>query len=264
MLCFLTLRWEKYDLGVSNMNCREFGTENSEVVVLLHGGGLAWWNYIDEIELLSGRFHVVIPALDGHAESDADFNSIEDNAVRIMNFIDEKFKGHVLFICGLSLGGQILLEILSRRNDICKFAIIESALAVPMPITHRLIAPSIKISYGLICKKWFSKLQMKSLYIRNDLFEHYYRDTCAISCDNYISFMKSNSSYHAKQSLLQCRARVIIFVGGKERSIMKKSAKLINGLLTNSELITVSNCRHGDLSMNHADEYVKYMTMIME
>ena len=44
--------------------------------MLLHGGGLSWWNYRAEAELLSGRYHVVLPILDGHAESDHDFQAL--------------------------------------------------------------------------------------------------------------------------------------------------------------------------------------------
>ena len=236
------------------MIVKEFGIENEEVIVLLHGGGLSWWNYMDEIELLKNRFHVILPALDGHAGSDADFTSIEDNAARIIQYIDERLEGQVLLMGGLSLGGQILLEILSQRKDICKFAIVESALAIPMPLTRSLIKPSMSLSYG----------QMKSLKIRSDLFDDYYRDTCAITRENYIRFMESNSAYHAKPSLSLCRAKALVFVGGKERPVMKKSAKLIHNLIPNSELIVVKDYHHGDLSMNHADEYVKYMTTLMK
>ena len=232
--------------------------------MLLHGGGLSWWNYTDEIERLKNRFRIVIPALDGHAGSDADFTSIEDNAARIIRCIDERFEGHVLMIGGLSLGGQILLEMLSQRKDICKFALIESALALPMPMTHRLIKPVMRLSYGVIQKKWFSKLQMRSLKIRGDLFENYYRDTCAITCENYVSFMQSNAAYRAKPGLSLCEAKALIVVGGKERPVMKRSAKLVHDLLPNSELITIRGYHHGDLSMNHADEYVKYMTALMQ
>ncbi len=246
------------------MTVTEFGTKNEEVIVLLHGGGLSWWNYTDEIERLKNRFRIVIPALDGHAGSDADFTSIEDNAARIIRCIDERFEGHVLMIGGLSLGGQILLEMLSQRKDICKFALIESALALPMPMTHRLIKPVMRLSYGVIQKKWFSKLQMRSLKIRGDLFENYYRDTCAITCENYVSFMQSNAAYRAKPGLSLCEAKALIVVGGKERPVMKRSAKLVHDLLPNSELITIRGYHHGDLSMNHADEYVKYMTALMQ
>lgn len=242
----------------------EFGIKNEEVIILLHGGGLSWWNYTDEIELLKNQFHIILPALDGHSGSDADHTSIEDNAARIIKYIDEKFDGQVLMICGLSLGGQILLEILSQRKDICKFAIIESALALPMPVTHSLIELSIKLSYGLIQQKWFSKLQMRSLKIRSDLFDDYYRDTRAISSENYIRFMESNSAYRVKPSLSLCRTKSVVVVGSKERPIMKKSAKMIQNLIPNSELIIVKDYHHGDLSMNHADEYVKYMTTLMK
>ena len=246
------------------MTVREFGINNKETVVLLHGGGLAWWNYSDEIEILKGRFHVVIPALDGHSGSDADFKSIENNAVGIINYIDENFGGQVLMIGGLSLGGQILLEILSRRGNICKFAMIESALALPMPITRSLIGPSMKLGYGLIRNKRFSMLQMKSLKIRGGLFEDYYRDTCAISCENYVAFLRSNSSYRAKPGLSQCQAKAAVFVGGRERNIMKKSAKLINSLIPNCKFITLKNYYHGDLSLNHADKYVEYINNMIE
>ena len=62
----------------------EYGNQNPETVILLHGGGLSWWNYRDVAQLLSDRFHVVLPILDGHAGSDAPFTSIEDNAARII------------------------------------------------------------------------------------------------------------------------------------------------------------------------------------
>lgn len=34
------------------MNYKEFGKQNSDVIILLHGGGLSWWNYRKEAEML--------------------------------------------------------------------------------------------------------------------------------------------------------------------------------------------------------------------
>ena len=39
----------------------------------------------------------------------------------IIEFVNSKLGSSVLMMGGLSLGGQILLEILSQRKDICKF-----------------------------------------------------------------------------------------------------------------------------------------------
>ena len=110
----------------------EYGSTQNETVIFLHGGGLAPWNYYDEAERLQERFHIIIPILDGHNGSDTDFTSIENNADEIINYVDENFHGNIFMICGLSLGGQILTEILAKRKDICKYAIIASTLVIPM------------------------------------------------------------------------------------------------------------------------------------
>ncbi|MEG0878756.1 MAG: alpha/beta hydrolase, partial [Oscillospiraceae bacterium] len=130
------------------MKIIEYGEQNSKVIMLLHGGGLSWWNYRDEANLLKENYHVVLPMLDGHADSDTPFTTIENNAKELIDYIDQNFHGAILAIGGLSLGGQILVEMLSQRNDICKYAVIESALAMPMTLTAALIAPTFGISYG--------------------------------------------------------------------------------------------------------------------
>ena len=170
------------------MHYMEYGKEHKEVIVLLHGGGLSWWNYREVGAKLSSDYHVFLPILDGHAESSCDFTSIEENAARIIAFIDEQFGGSVLLIGGLSLGGQIVLEILSQRKDICQYALIESALVVPSKFTYAMIKPAFGSCHGLIKHRWFSKLQFRSLRMPQALFEDYYRDTCSMSKSNMIAF----------------------------------------------------------------------------
>lgn len=98
------------------MNYKEYGKLNNDVIILLHGGGLSWWNYRKEAEMLQNDFHVIIPVLDGHAESDRDFTTIEDNAKEIIAFIDEKFSSSVLLIGAyLSVDKFCLKSYLSGR-----------------------------------------------------------------------------------------------------------------------------------------------------
>ena len=110
------------------MEYKEYGSKNNDIIILLHGGGLSWWNYIDEISLLENEFHIVIPILDGHSGSDTNFTSIESNTLEIINFINKNYNGKVKLIGGLSLGGQILLEILSTSilGSISRVRVIKS------------------------------------------------------------------------------------------------------------------------------------------
>lgn len=235
----------------------EYGKQNEDVIILLHGGGLSWWNYREAAEILQDRFHIIIPILDGHAGSDRNFTTIESNAADLIAFIDETYGGQVLFIGGLSLGGQILLEMLSQRGDICKYALVESALVVPSKLTHSLIRPAFGSCYGLIRYKWFSKLQFKSLHIQPALFDDYYRDSCAITKENMIAFLQANSLYPQKDSIQNCTANVCVYVGGKENRVMQISAKNIHKYLPGSSLTVLPKLYHGEFSINHAGLYAK-------
>ena len=237
------------------MHYMEYGKEHKEVIVLLHGGGLSWWNYREVGAKLSSDYHVFLPILDGHAESSCDFTCIEENAARIIAFIDEQFGGSVLLIGGLSLGGQIVLEILSQRKDICQYALIESALVVPSKFTYAMIKPAFGSCHGLIKHRWFSKLQFRSLRMPQALFEDYYRDTCSISKSNMIAFLEANALYCIKPSVADCSAKAYVFVGEKEHNAMRKSARIINDALSESTLQILPGMYHGAFSINHADNY---------
>lgn len=246
------------------MKVIEFAKENPLTVVLLHGGGLSWWSYKDVAEILAQDYHVVIPLLDGHAHSDCDFTTIENAADEICAYIRKQFGGSVFAIGGLSLGGQILVEMLSRSPDICQYALIESAMVVPMTLTNRLIAPAVQMSYGLIKKRWFAKLQFKQLHLKADLFDAYYADTCKINRENMIAFLKSNSSYKIKDSLNRCTANVIIAVGGRETHKMKKSAKLLEQAFPKSKRVVFPHYYHGDFSINHPEVYAELFQSLVK
>ena len=245
------------------MKTVEFGKENIAFFFLLHGVGLSWWYYYVTAELLKNRFHIVIPILDGHTGSDVSFTSIENNAKEIISYIDEQFNGHILLAGGLSLGGQVLVEILSQRNNICDFAMIESALVMPMKITEYFIAPSFSLCYPLIKKRWFAKLQFQSLHIHSSLFENYFNDSSLIKKEDMISFLRANSSYKLKDTITGCQAKTLILVGGKEQKIMKMSAELLSKKINKSALEILPQYYHGDLSINHSMEYVEKLLRLI-
>lgn len=233
----------------------EYGKENDNKILLLHGGGLSWWNYEEAAKSLQKDYHVILPILDGHAGSDDSFTTIEDNAAKIIDFIDAHFGDSVLLIGGLSLGGQIVLEILSQRNDICKYAIIESAMVIPSKGMHAMIKPAFGSCYGLIKHKWFSKLQFKSLKIKSDLFDQYFRDTIAISEKDMIAFLQANTLYSLKDSIKRCTAKAYVFVGEKENHAMQKSVKMIHHALQKSIFQVLPELYHGEFSINHGKDY---------
>ena len=241
------------------MKVIEFGKQNKDTVLLLHGGGLSWWNYREVAKLLEADHHVILPVLDGHADSGVPFTTIEDNAARLISYIDTHFGGRVIAIGGLSLGSQIALEMLSQRPDICQYALIESALVKPSKLTHALIGPTFGMSYGLIKQRWFAQMQVAYLGIPKELFEDYFRDTCAITKTDMVAFLQANCAYKIKTSLGESTAKVKIVAGSREQKSILDSAKILHRTIPGSDLEILSGLRHGDLSINHPERYVQML-----
>lgn len=245
------------------MNYQEFGAANRDTLILLHGGGLSWWNYRQEAEILQSEYRVILPILDGHAGSDRPFATIESNAEEIIAFIDEHLGGSVLLIGGLSLGGQVLLEMLAQRKDICRYALVESAPVLPDRLTHALISPTFGCSFGLIRNKSFAKLQFQSLHIQPALFNDYYRDTCLIKKTDMIAFLKANTGYTLKKSIESSTSQMRVVVGEKENRRVLKSAKLIEKTVPGCTVEVLPGFRHGAFSLNHAEDYVHMLRGIL-
>ncbi len=242
----------------------EYGEHNFDVIMLLHGGGLSWWNYREIAEKLSETYHVILPILDGHANSDKDFSSIEDMADELLYFVEHEMKGNLVLLGGLSLGGQIALEMLSRKSDLVKNALIESALIIPSKLNEVLMKPAINCSYGLIKKRWFAKLQAASLHIPKALFEEYYEDTMAISKDNLIGILKANQSYELHENLKYTEAMLHVYIGEKESDSIFQSANYIVNTIPYADMKILDHLHHGEFSLCHSDRYVEEIKKILQ
>ena len=245
------------------MQFREYGSDRHDTILLLHGGGLSWWNYREAAERLQDDYHVVLPILDGHVGSDRPFTTIGENAAEIISFIDEHLQGRVLLTGGLSLGGQILLEMLSQRADLCPYALVESASVVPSKLTNALIAPAFGGSYRLIGNRRFARLQFRSLRLKPALFEDYYRDTRLIGKQDMIAFLKASASYDLKESFAETTSQVHVFVGERENGTILRSAVRICRANPSCTLHRLEGLTHGAFSINHADRYANAVRRIV-
>jgi pimeloyl-ACP methyl ester carboxylesterase len=239
------------------MKFREFGPKDCPTIILLHGGGLSWWSLQGIVDGLLPDYHVVTTIIDGFGEdSDETFISIEDSACKLIQYIDRELGGKVHAIGGLSLGAQIVVELLSQRPDITDFAVIESALVIPMKSTSALMVPMVKLSYGLVRKKWFSRLQAKQMLLPEAILEQYFTDSMKISRESMVNMTLSNGNYPLKDSISQTKAKVLILVGEKELGVMKKSAAVLNKAIPSSTLKLLPGMAHGQFSLTKPKEYV--------
>lgn len=247
-----------------DMIFKDFGNINAPTIILLHGGGLSYWSWDSVISLLTPEFHVVTPILDGYGENaNKTFVSIENSADQVINYVKEQYSGHVFAIGGLSIGAQIVTEVLSQNANISDFAVIESALVCPIWGTRFLAVPMCKRSYKLITKRWFSKLQAKQLCVPDALFERYYNESIEISKQTLVNTILSNGTYKMKEEIKRTKAKVLVIVGQKEITVMQKSALMLHRAIPNSHLYIAPDMKHGELSLTQPEQYVEQLEQLL-
>lgn len=235
---------------------KEHGNIELPTIIIFHGGGLSEWSLENLVSRLKNDFHIITPIIDGHGEdSNTEFISIESSAQKLLRYIDEKCNKKIFAVAGLSLGAQIVVELISQRKDISDYAVIESALVFPIKGINTYVK-FYKPFYSLIKKKWFSKLQAKSLLLQEALIEKYYEDSKKMSYKTLINIAISNGNYSIKDGLKDCRTKALIITGSKELNLVKNSAKKLHETIPMNEVYIAGNMKHGELSLVHPEEYL--------
>lgn len=108
------LRQHQVDCDGIRLNVVEAGDAGSPDLLLLHGIWDRWESWQPVIPELSSRFHLVIPELRGHGQSDKPATGYElsDYAGDIRRLVDRLELPHP-FICGHSLGALVTMELAS-------------------------------------------------------------------------------------------------------------------------------------------------------
>lgn len=96
----------------------EFGQEHSELMVMLHGGGVSYLGMLPTAKKLAERYHVVLVAYDGFnpGEPETEFVSPMDEARRLGDYVVEHYGGKIDILYGISYGCRVLMEVLADKH----------------------------------------------------------------------------------------------------------------------------------------------------
>ena len=137
------------------MTFHEFGEDTRPHIMLIHGGGNAWWNYLRQARVLAQHYHVILPTLDGHGGAyQTPYVSTERTADQLMDYIQRHCGGHLFALCGVSLGGQIVIELLARKPDLTEKAIVDGSLCYPQPMMARFCIASVWLFGWMLFSEW--------------------------------------------------------------------------------------------------------------
>ncbi|WP_068677316.1 alpha/beta fold hydrolase [Oceanobacillus sp. Castelsardo] len=225
---------------------KEYGIKSADLIVFIHGGGVSGWMWDKQVEYFKNQYHCIVPDLPGHGlNRNINIFSIEDSAMDLIRIIEEKATGKKVILVGFSLGSQVIIQMLSIKSNLVDFAIINSALVRPMTYAKPIMKPTMNLFFPLIKNRSFSKLQAKTLFVSEDYFDKYYEETCQMKLETLVGVMRENMSFTIPKEFSQASTKILVTVGEKERTVMKKSVEDIIASNPNVEGILISQIGHG-------------------
>lgn len=188
------------------MKFYEYGDKSLPHVMLIHGAGWSYWLYLRQARLLQDKYHVILPIIDGHGEEwGTSYISTEDTADKIIHYIDRNCNGKLFALSGVSLGGQIAIEILSRRSNIAEKAIIESGLCIPQSFLLKYSVFTYNAFSKILFSNSFNKIALnmlpKRFEITEEIKELYLRDMCCVRKETMINVFETYYKYRLKEGL---------------------------------------------------------------
>ena len=243
------------------MKFYEYGDKKSPSILLIHGAGWSYWLYLQEARLLQHQYHVILPVIDGHGEeAGVPYTSTEKIADQLLDYIDHNCGGKLFALSGVSLGGQIAIELLSRRADLAEKAIIESGLCIPQPFLLK-YSRFVYKHFGkwIFSKKfnqWALTMLPKQMHLPDEIQALYLRDIPAVKVETMNRIFETYYHYQLKDNLKDSQADIIYWYGNKELKCIIQSGVLFKSYVEKCQLIELPGYRHSEISAYHPEEWV--------
>lgn len=255
------------------MKFHEFGDKNLPPILLIHGGGSSWWNYLRQARLLSHNYHVILPTLNGHGEEcQLNYVSTEVSALEILDYIKVNYGGKLFAVGGVSLGGQIAMELLSLDSDIAEKAIIDGSICIPQPRLARFSILLVSLFGKLMFSKSSCKLQLSimnkcypQLAYPDEIKNYYMEDMPRTPIKTLVTIYKTYMGhYKLKDKISASKAQVLYIYGEKELNGVKESARLFQKMHPDTILYEAKGYNHGYLSAYLPQEWVELVELFLK
>jgi pimeloyl-ACP methyl ester carboxylesterase len=236
----------------------EFGTQNKETIVFLHGGGVGGWMWDGVVDILAKEYHCLVPDLPEQGQSDAVAPFTVEFAADCVNELINAFahggKAHVV---GLSEGAQVTVALLSRCPQVMRSAVVSSAILRPLPGQWMYTRGMFAWMYRWFMKPfnkndWWIRLNMKySAGVGDEHFEAFKRSFQGMTEDGFANLMYEAMHYKQPDDLEKADLPVLVVTGNLEYPQMKDSARDLLHVLPNVRGVMVSLGKGSSLAKEH-------------
>lgn len=222
---------------------RSSGLAVAPTIVFLHGGGTSGWVWGPVVERLAD-YHCLVPDLPEHGRSrDAGPFSIRGAAQDVAELLRASAHGGRAHVVGLSIGGQVALELLATAPDLVNHAVLSGTMVMlprPRPTRPRpRFRPWPRVdtldvlerSFRLLMSIRDNPLLVRGLLRMSRIPQKYlplYReDARRATLDGMMRIVTENVVYGAPPHLDSVTVPTLVVVGEDEPPVLHRAAREI-------------------------------------
>ena len=121
------------------MEILEFGNKEKDKIILIHGFETPYQIWEKYIEHYKKDYHIIVPILQGHNPNmKEDFNSFEESAKDIEDYVISRYGNNVFAIYGMSMGGVLTSQIWQNKKLYIDKVILESSMSMGGVLTSQI------------------------------------------------------------------------------------------------------------------------------
>lgn len=214
--------------------------KEKRTLILIHGAGMncQFWDY--QVTGLSPYANVIAINLPGRGESETEaFYSIQENAGHILDFIDEnQIKNPV--VCGLSMGGAVVLSLICHDKDKIKAGIVINSGARLR--VNSFLLDTIKNNYTAHVESLgkfavFSKNYTKELQARLN-------ESIITEKESAIRDFQACNTFDVMDNLENISIPVLILTASEDTITPKKYGEHLKNAIPNGKLCCIKDAGH--------------------
>ncbi|MBP3707941.1 MAG: alpha/beta hydrolase [Clostridia bacterium] len=213
------------------MEILEYGKENKDKIILIHGFETPYQIWERYIEHYKNSFHIIVPILQGHNPKEKDdFISFEQSAKDIEDYYISRYGQNVFAIYGMSMGGVLTAKLWENGNLHIDKVILESS---PLISCNRIMTSMMTKQYLMLTHKTQARdkkivAQAVKSIIPEDKLDEFFEMMDNISDTTIINCIGQIGKYKLPSNINTPNTEVYYYYGTKINELLaKKTAKYI-------------------------------------
>lgn len=222
------------------MEILEFGNKEKDKIILIHGFETPYQIWEKYIEHYKKDYHIIVPILQGHNPNmKEDFNSFEESAKDIEDYIISRYGNNVFAIYGMSMGGVLTSKIWQNKKLFIDKVILESS---PLISYNKIMTLIMTKQYLMLTHKTQARDKRVITQAVNSIIPEDKLDVFLAMMDNMsdttiTNYIRQIGSYKLPSNIDTPNTEVYYYYGTKINEILaKKTAEYIRRNYPNSKI----------------------------